>query len=204
MRKVHFFATYFEQKEKAHTLINSLLAQTADNWELTICSNGDASVNELGVTDKRINIKLTEENTGFWGALNRKEFIYSDALGDDDLLINTSVEDYYIPKLVEYINEFNQEFIYWDVAHHHFGYNTNFAVGQPRIKKMDWGGYAVKGSIAKSTQMGEFQSQNPDGTPRVGDYWKEFMGDGYFIEHMFAQHPTLQTIRIPKILFVKN
>jgi glycosyltransferase involved in cell wall biosynthesis len=204
MRKVHFFATYFEQKEKAHTLINALLAQTADNWELTICSNGDETVNELDITDKRINVKLTKENTGFWGALNRKEFIHSNALGNDDLLINTSVEDYYIPKLVEYINEFTQDFIYWDVAHHQFGYNTNFAIGQPRIKKMDWGGYAVKGSIAKSTQMGTVEIPQADGTVKSTDYWKEFMGDGYFVEHIFAQNPAMKTIRIPKILFIKN
>ena len=206
MKKVQFFATYYQQKEKANTLINSLMMQTADNWELVICSNADGSVNDLVITDPRITVKVTEENTGFWGALNRRDYIQNE-LEDDVLLINTSVEDYYIPKLVELINEHSdKDFIYWDFAHHHFGYNTNQAISQPRITKIDWGNFAIKSSIAKNVSIGSFEKVNPDNPNETFNisYWQEFMGDGFFVEHVFAQNLQLKSIRIPKILMVKN
>tara|TARA_R110000803_G_scaffold44486_3_gene94133 strand:- start:1051 stop:1671 length:621 start_codon:yes stop_codon:yes gene_type:complete len=206
MRKVQFFATYYQQKERVNTLINSLLMQTADNWELVICSNADDSINEVEITDPRITVKLTEENTGTWGALNRRDYIQNE-LEDGVLLINTSVEDYYIPKLVEFINEHqDRDFIYWDFSHHHFGYNTNHAISQPRINKMDWGNFAVTSEIAKTITMPDFQVPDPEDNTKmvVANYWKDFKGDGYFVEHVFGQHPDIKSIRIPKILFVKN
>lgn len=212
MRTVHFFATYFEQGNKALTLIQSLLSQTADNWKLTICSNGDESLLSfrdqfqfLWDGDDRITFKVTEENSGYWGALNRKAFIEND-LKDDELLVNTSVEDIYIPKTVEYINERKENFIYWDFSHHHFDYKTSMAIAQPRIKKIDWGSYAVLGEYAKSVKMLPLKRSNPKNPKETieEDPWQSFYGDGLFVEYLFMQMPFISNIRLPKILFIKN
>jgi hypothetical protein len=192
MNKIVVFATYYQQKEKAATLIEAMKAQIVPNWELIICSNGDPSVNELDVSDPRIKIKLTPENTGHWGALNRKKFI-EEELGDDDLLINTSVEDYYAPVLTGDINQLSQgyDFIHWDFSHHTFRYLTTHAMTQPRVSKIDWGSYAVKGKFAKNTKMSDKD-------------WTEYVADGLFVEHMVTQNPDMKIIRLPKILMIKN
>jgi hypothetical protein len=191
MRTVHFFATYYEQEHSSQTLIQSLLMQTADNWKLTICSNADDSVLNLNILDPRVNIILKGENTGFWGALNRRDFII-DSVGDNEMLINTSCEDYYIKTLVEEINKKDEDFVMWDHAHHHFKYNTISAVVQPKRNKIDWGSYAVKGSVAKQAAI------NTD-----IETWKEFTADGQFVENIM-QIDNLKVVRLPKILFVKN
>jgi len=205
MRTVHFFATYYEQHDKAYTLIQSLLSQTADNWKLTICSNADKSVYDLKIDDPRITIMCTETNTEFWGALNRKAFIDNQLL-DDELLINTSVEDYYIPKLVEYLNTRSEDFIMWDFSHHHFAYSTFFAITHPRVNKVDWGNFAIKGHYAKQVDMSNLPTVNPENRQEViyTDGWKNFRADGYFVEYTFRQFPQISNVRLPKILFVKN
>lgn len=204
MRTVHFFATYYEQEHTAMTLINSLLLQTADNWKLTICSNADKSVLNLDVSDPRVEIQLKKENSGFWGALNRKSFIENE-LKDDELLINTSCEDYYVKTLVEEINKRDEDFIMWDSAHHHFKYSTIAAMVQPRRNKIDWGSYAILGSCAKKVVMADITKTDPEtGQETKHDPWLEFTADGIFVEYTLLQQKDLKTIRLPKILFVKN
>lgn len=202
MRTVHFFATYYEQQDQAATLIQSLLCQTAQNWKLTICSNADNTlmmVEDIWGNDPRINFIIKDENSGHWGALNRKAFIEND-LKDDELLVNCSVEDYYVPKTVEFINSRSEDFIYWDFSHHQFGYETISSMVQPRIRHIDWGSYALLGNIAKSVNM--LPVKNNDGTE--SDAWISFFADGIFVEYLLDQTPHLTSVRIPKILFVKN
>ena len=143
MRTVHFFATYYEQEKSAPTLIQSLLMQTADNWKLTICSNADRTLmnieDQWGI-DPRVNFVIKDENTEFWGAKNRRDFYQT--VEDGTLVVMTSCEDYYVPKTVQYINERDEDFIYWDFSHHHFEHNTSFAISQPRMKKIDWDNFA--------------------------------------------------------------
>lgn len=227
-RTVHFFATYYEQGDKTLTLVQSLLSQTKDNWKLTICSNGDRSLlafrdkfGFLWAGDDRITFKVTDTNTGYWGALNRRDFIQSDELGDDEMLVNTSVEDYYVPKTVEFISwehtgkkangdeiwtPRDEDFIMWDFSHHHFGYNLNSCISQPRLKKIDWGNYALLGKIAKGVKMvpmplGERDKDNKD---ILENPWESFYGDGLFVEMIFQQFPNIANVRLPKVLFAKN
>ena len=209
MRTVHFFATYYQQKDVTLNLVQSLMTQTSDNWKLTICSNGDESLLEfkdifttIYGDDDRVLFKVTDENSGYWGALNRKAFIEND-LKDDELLVNCSVEDIYIPKTVEYINERKENFIYWDFTHHQFDYKTSFAICQLRAKKVDWGSYAILGEYAKSVKMLPHKATN-EGETIEQDSWTSFFADGLFVEYVFNQFSYISNIRIPKILFVKN
>lgn len=228
VRTVHFFATYFEQGTKALTLIQSLLSQTHDNWKLTICSNGDESLfvfrdqfRFLWAGDERITFKVTEKNTGYWGALNRRDFIQSDELKDDEMLINTSVEDYYVPRTVEFVSYAPQgknlkgqevfvprkeDFIMFDFTHHQFGYDLFHCMSQPRIKKIDWGNYALIGKIAKSVVMEPLPlgKKNEKGEDILEDPWQSFFGDGLFVENLFKQFPNITNVRLPKVLFAKN
>lgn len=256
--------------------------QTEGNWKLTVCSNADDSL--LAVRDKlggivggdeRIDFRVTETNTEFWGAKNRREFIKT--VEDGVMIVNTSSEDYYAPKTVEYINltmrvahmreaietkkivirgdramwcggeiqlqdntnvEFylafaskdprmekfwNQivedtpntkyyDFIYWDFSHHHFDYNTNFAIVQPRLRKIDWGSYAILSDVAKTIDLDSIPALDPRGEflrDEKGEVvmingWEQFMGDGFFVERVFKQHEDLKHVRLPKVLFVKN
>jgi hypothetical protein len=207
MRTVHFFATYYEQEQEAPTLINSLMRQTADNWKLTICSNADntlMNVQERYHTDPRIHYTILEENTGFWGAKNRRDFYQSVDL--DTMVVMTSVEDYYVPRTVEYINSRGEDFIYWDFTHHHFDYKTTFAISQPRMKKIDWGNFAILSDKAKEVNISELKNRNAEDPQKfdIIDGWEQFMGDGIFVEEVFKKFPEISNVRIPKILFAKN
>jgi hypothetical protein len=206
MRTVHFFATYYEQEKSAVTLIQSLLMQTADNWKLTICSNADntlLNVKEQWGFDPRITFIVKEKNSGFWGAPNRKWFI-NEVLEDDELIVNTSAEDYYAPKTVEFINSREEDFIMWDFTHHQFNYDVFHCISQPRVRKIDWGNYALLGKYAKQVDMQPIPRKNEQGEEYMENPWESFFGDGYFVEYLFRQHPEITNIRLPKVLFVKN
>jgi hypothetical protein len=192
MREVIIFATYYKQLEKCQTLIHSLKMQTNPNWKLIICSNGDASANDIVLDDERISVTITPTNTEFWGALNRKDYI-ENGLPDGVMLINTSVEDYYAPTLIQEVIECGEkaDFVHWDFSHHIFGYQTMYAITQPRISKMDWGSYSIRSEVAKKVVLAD-------------DMWKQYVADGIFVEELIKQVPNLKFIRIPKILMTKN
>jgi hypothetical protein len=204
MRTVHFFATYYQQEKQAITLIQSLLMQTEDNWKLTICSNADPTVNNIPITDDRINVVLKEENSEFWGAKNRRDF-YQEVDGGV-LVVMTSCEDYYVPKTVQYINERDEDFIYWDFSHHHFEHNTTYAISQPRLKKIDWGNFAILSDLSRGVSLDKLKTRDAENPQEMVEFngWEEFMGDGFFVEEVFKTHSDISNIRLPKILFCKN
>jgi hypothetical protein len=228
VRTIHFFATYYQQKDSALTLVQSLLRQTKDNWKLTICSNGDESIHEfesqygfIWKGDPRITIKKSEVNTQFWGALNRRDFIQSDELLPNEMLVNTSVEDYYVPQTVEFVSyklygklpngsdvyhPRTEQFVMWDFTHHHFGYNLASCISQPRLKKIDWGNYAILGEIAKNVKITPLPLGKRDENYNdiLENPWESFYGDGLFVEEVFKQFPNITNVRLPKVLFAKN
>lgn len=164
MREVIVFATYHNQLKESNTIIASMINQTADNWRLVICSNGDESANEIDTkSHPNIEIRIEKENSGFWGCKNREKFI-QEVANENAFLINTSVEDYYAPKLIECINMYSEhDFIFWDFSHHQFGYETKHANSTLKVGGIDWGNFAVKTDVIAKHGIPNTESYFADG-----------------------------------------
>lgn len=188
MAKFVIFATYYQQEKSAYTLINSLIQQTYEDWELVICSNGDESVHNLDILDSRIKVKVSKP-TGNWGCYNREEF--RKTLPPNSYLINTSVEDYYAPITLKEISKHKDDLIYWDFSHHHFGYDSTSTTSNLSISNIDWGNFAVKSEVASRVPISNCKSYEADG---------EWVLD--LKKYIISQRGN--TKKIDKVLFVKN
>jgi hypothetical protein len=177
---IKIFATYYKQEKELNVLLSALAVQSNQNFELTVCSNGDHTLPEGNY--ERI---VTEENTGFWGCLNRKNFIAS--LDDEDYVINTSVEDYYTPNMIAEVEECIKsgfEFIFWDVVHHHYKYT--YLRSMPMKNYIDWGNFCVKAKYIKQVEINH----------------ESFFADGETVEAIMELNP--KAGKINKVLMVKN
>ena len=181
---IKIVATYYQQQKEVWVLIHSLLNQTYKDWNLYICSNGDESVLQLPITDKRIHVEMFAP-TGFWGCYNR-EYMRT-RVEDEDYLINCSVEDYYAPTTLEEIAKRNEDFVWFDFSHHHFKYNSSSIESEPSVGAIDWGNFAVKGKVAKQVPIRNCES---------------YTADGEWVEDIMKLKLTKHKIK--KILFVKN
>lgn len=180
---IQIFATYYKQEKEANTLIQSLICQTYEDWQLHICSNGDDSINNLNITDSRITTSISEP-TEFWGCYNREEFRKQ---APDSYLINSSVEDYYAPKTLEYLSKRSEDLVYWDFTHHHFEYKSNAIESHPRVGNIDWGNFAVNGALARRVPIPNCES---------------YTADGEWVEALKRERITIH--KIDRVLFVKN
>lgn len=194
---ITFVATAFNEQFDYYTFIGSLLCQTNSNWKAIIYVNGsehaETAYNKcrqiLDYENKcvnKISFKYSENNTGHWGCLNRQDCI--DRLVDTEYIIQTSIQDYWMPNAVEEISKRKEDFIYWNSINHIVGYTTilNSSLG---IGGIDWGNFAVKTSIAKQIGI-----TKPDA----------HAADGIFVLEGISKNLIKTTYKIPLILTVHN
>lgn len=188
---ITFIATAYDETLKANTFINSLLLQTDEAWKCIIFADGGNSyIKDIveKLKDPRISYYESEKVKGCWGNANRKHAL--DWIVDTEFVIpGASIQDYYIPTLVQEINKYVKEydFVYYDCIHHSKDYDsldTSLRAGE-----IDWGSFALRTSIAKETDIIDFC--NP-------------LTDGYFVERCLEKHPNLKHIKIKKYLFIHN
>lgn len=189
---VTFIATCFNEYNYVYGFISSLLCQTNENWKCIIYQNGkNDEIRHLiqSFNDKRIKYLETEENNGYWGCFNRIDALNNHI--DTELVIQTSIQDYYIKTTVdEILNTFTiykSDIIYFDCLHNHFNYDILYT--QLQCGRIDWGCFAIKTSLAKKIGI---------------NHPKEFTADGLFIEDCKRLTPNLSSIKINKILHIHN
>jgi hypothetical protein len=146
---ITFVATAFEEKYESMAFIGSMLAQKDQRWKAIIYGNKHSveidNILQL-INDSRITYKVSETNTGFWGCYNRIEALNN--LVDTEYIVQTSIQDYYLPNAVSEILKRNEDFIYWNALHNHFEWEKLDAF--VKIGSIDWGCFAVKTEIAKN------------------------------------------------------
>lgn len=185
---ITFVATAYKESTESHIFICSLLLQTDPNWKCIIyCDGKNDYIRNLvnNFNDKRITLKESEENTGFWGHYNRK--LSLDEV-DTEFLIQTSIQDYYLPNMVAEINNCknNYDMILFDCLHNHFDYkilNT-----RPIRCQVDWGTCVIRTEIAKKVGINHPESN---------------ICDGLFVEECI-KHPSTRLFKIDKILTIHN
>lgn len=179
---VTFIATSYDEEFDPYVFIGSMLCQKNRNWKAIIYNNGPnpwlKSVVEESESpkfryhpwlkaviesfdDPRPIYKESAENTGGWGCYNRQDAI--DNLVDTEYIVQTSIQDYWLPSAVGAILEHSgKDFIYWDSINHLAGYGRVLH-SMPVIRYIDWGNFAIKTSIAKQVGIRDPEAYNADG-----------------------------------------
>lgn len=185
---VTFVAICYQETDEIYMFIGMLKCMKNPNWKAIIWHDGP---NEWmkGVVesfnDDRITYIQNEENKGSWGAYNRIESL---KIVDTEYIIQTTVQEYYMPITVNIIEEFSKyDLIYWPCVHHQFKYNILDPA--PVRTRMDWSNFALRTHIARKVGI---------------NYPTAFIGDGLFIEDVMKSNLVKKSIKIPKILNIKN
>jgi hypothetical protein len=185
---VTFVAISYQETNEIYMFIGMLLCQKNPNWKCIIYHDGPnewmkSVVEQFG--DSRITYIEAPENRGAWGAYNRIDGLQ---MVDTDYIIQTTVQEYYLPTTVdEIVNNNKNDLIYWPVIHHSFGYNILNA--EPVRNRMDWSNFALKTRIARKVGI---------------NYPEAYIGDGLFIEDVMRSGLVKQKIKLDKILNIKN
>src|SRR4051812_5913354 len=103
---VTFIAPAFNEKSEAYIFIGAMLCQSNPNWKAIIYHNGPNKWLRYFVdsfADPRFIYKESETNTGAWGTYNRIDALNN--LVDTEYIVQTSIQDYWLPNAVETIAE---------------------------------------------------------------------------------------------------
>jgi len=185
---ITFIATSHNETYSAYMFISSLKLQTKHNWKCIIYNDGPNDFIKNVVTqfnDNRITYYESDKPNGFWGHYSRQSAL---KYVDTEFLIQTSIQDYYIPTTVEEILNVSSfsDLILFNCLHNHFNYNVLNST--PKIDRVDWGCHAVRTKIAKSVGI-----QQPESSTC----------DGIFVENCL-KYSGLRYYKIEKILTTHN
>lgn len=186
---ITFVATAYKETYDAYQFISSLLLQTDGRWKCIIYCDGRNEYIEDAVkffNDDRISIFHSEEPKGCWGHHSRKYVL--DNMIDTEFVIQTSIQDYYLPIAVSEILPLTDryDFIMFNGLHNHTAYSMLDV--EPKQCRIDWGMFTIRTSIAKQNGINNLDSA---------------FCDGIFVEECFRNF-NLRTAKIFKILTIHN
>lgn len=190
---ITYIATAYNEVRHNRPFIESILNQTDSEWEAVIYHNGpNPEMREYieGYKDDRLVYMESDVNSGNWGTKNRQHGI---DLCDSDYIIQTSVQDYWLPQANEYINKCinsnnRPEIVYWNSINHVVG-PCLVLDGQLAWSKCDWGQFALKTWIAKKVGI------------QRGDV---YCGDWAFMEDVLKSGYIKNTVKINGVLTCHN
>lgn len=205
---VTFIAPSYQEEQDPYVFVGALLAQTNPNWKAIIYNNGPnprlrAFINEAEeprlkyvasqklmleqLADPRISYVESEVNTGAWGCYNRANALQS--MVDTEYVIQTSIQDYWLPNAVEEILKRNgADFIYWNSINHLAGYDRILET-MPVINYIDWGNFAVKTALARKVGI-----QHPEA----------YVADGLFVQDCIKSGLIHKPVKIHQVLTIHN
>jgi hypothetical protein len=185
---VTFVAISYREEWEPYMFIGMLKCLKNPRWKAIIWHDGPNEEMKKAVEsfkDDRIIFIQNDQNKGSWGCHNR---IASLDIVDTEYIIQTTVQEYYLPVLIDEIiaNKAN-DLIYWPCIHHSFGYNILNA--EPVRGQMDWSNFALKTHIAKKVGI---------------NYFTSYVADGLFIEDVIKSGLVKKKVKLNRILNIKN
>lgn len=187
--EVTFVLLAYQEQHDYLVSLGSLMCQTNRNWRAIVFHNGpNPELKEkiyATFPDARISYHETPENNGT-DTINR-EIAYK-SMVETEFTVSTSIQDYYLPRTVEYILKAAEEhdFIYWNSINHLWLENAMLDA-YPERRKMDWGNFAIRTSLARQVKM----------LHGIGSE------DGYFVEEV-VKVPGVRRWKIPALLTIHN
>jgi hypothetical protein len=196
MNKLHIIAVAYERTVPLRILIDSFIVQTCPDWILYVVYDGIAPKHIIDILklyrdDKRIILFESEKRMGNFGHPNRASMLQNIKGNNDDFVLITNDDNYYVPKFVEYflysVNE-NIGMVYCNTLHSYYAYDVHVSV--IKEKYIDMGCFMVRFDIAQQTGFNHYNHS----------------ADGLYAEECEAncKRKGLQTRYIPKALFIHN
>ena len=196
--KFSFIIPCWEQTHLLKCLLQSIVCQTYDNWEVILVHDGANPHHEMRLNefliDKRFKYISTPQRYGFWGHMGRS---LGTNFSTGEWIIHSNDDNYFVPiMLEEIVNAINNNpevnFVYWDMIlgkyHNQHSHNKkDYGHFVPRIQHsyIDWGQFTTKKSIISKHSI----------------QCKEAAADGDLVESMKHE---LNPFYIDKVLFVHN
>lgn len=182
-----FIATAYKETNEVIIFVNSLLLQTNSNWKLIIyCDEPNNFIENYinSLNDNRIKLFKNDVAKGYWGHYNRIEALN---IVDTEFVIQTSVQDYYIPTTVqELINFSSFDLVYYNAIHNHLNYTV---LDSELVRcKIDWGSFMIRTRIGKEVGI---------------KYPQSSICDGIYVEDLI-KYNKIRIYKINKILTVHN
>ena len=176
--------------------VDSILNQTNKNWYAEIRHNGGSTQYWKEVMD-RVPVDVAKESklvwkqssvdTGNWGTANRQQAIDECTT---DYIIQTSVQDYWLPQAVQFILEgleSKPDILVWNSINHLVG-KCQVLDAKLEWSKLDWGNFALKTSIAKQIPIRQ----------------TEYCADWLFVNDCIQKELIKTAKKLPYILTVHN
>lgn len=190
---IKIIAVTYGHDREVDIFLNSLILQTSDEWELWLVHDGipPKSLRDKMVKfnhDRRIHFEWSSQRVGAWGHSNRGKWLQKIKATDEDYVLLTNADNYYVPRFIEtmLIQTIRNRvgFIYCDTIHSHLGYK--YHISTPCEGGIDMGAFIVRADIAKS----------------VGFCWTHFSADGRYADE--CAKVSGDTIHVHMGLFVHN
>ena len=153
---LQIIAVTYDQNHELKCFIESILAQTEENWRLLVIHDGPSvefgKIMEPYLKDPRIDCMLTSKRYNDWGHSLRKLGI--EKLGDSEYTLTTNCDNYYAPVFVHEMCCRNADLVYCDLIHNHRGYT--FMDSKLERRHIDCGNVVVRTGLVKKVGWNHF------------------------------------------------
>jgi hypothetical protein len=186
MIDLEIIAVTYKQGFLLRAFVDSILAQTNENWKLHLVHDGPWEMKEAtfySMLDERITISSSPMRYADWGHSLRARTIPN--LDNSRYTLITNGDNYYTPVFIREMTKYEEDLIYCDFIHSHQEYRRMFETHLV-ISQIDCGALIVKTDIVK----------------RIGWNYRNFAADWEFVREVMELNPT--TRKVEKTLFVHN
>jgi len=194
--KLIVISVAYERPIPLRILIDCFIIQTDQRWKLSVIYDGPVpkdvqKVMDLYAKNDKIVFYRSKERLGNYGHPNRKQVLDRLPGDDDDYVLMTNDDNYYVPVYIEsMLSKCNNGvgIVSCNTVHSHFQYKVHESL--LKCGRIDMGAFIVRYPIAKE----------------VGFNHIDFAADGHYAEECAeaCRLNRLQTIHIPKPLFIHN
>ena len=193
---VDIIAVTYGQNEILKCFINSIRAQTSNNWRLVIIHDGQNPILHKDLKDNgylssnRITFIEHPVRTENYGHLLRK-WSLENVIKNEYVLL-TNGDNYYTPNMIEEVSKRREDVIYFDLVHSHKTKHNNnkstygYMDSEMVCSRVDMGNVVIKSELSK----------------KVGFNSTDFAADWIYFNEVLELSPTI--FKINKVLFVHN
>ena len=174
-------------------MINCFRVQSDPKWEMHIVHDGPApqEIRDILPEDPRIVFYETSQRVKNYGHPNRRMMLNDIQASNDDFVLITNDDNYYVPEYVRYMRAEAKPgvgIVYHDCLHNYYSYDILKAKMQTNY--IDMGSFIVRADVAKT----------------VGFTSNAFHADGIYAEACagYCNSHNLAIKYIPKAIFIHN
>lgn len=182
-------AVTYGHNHELRCFVEGMLAQSVKEWRLTILHDGPSpefiKIMNSYWTEDRIEYSCTPERHNNWGHTLRRIGIKI-SLGDSKYTLITNADDYFAPVFVKEMCCGDEDLVYCDCSHHHWGY-------QAKSSMLRKGAIDISCCVVKTEIVRE-----------VGWNSTVYHADWLFLKDVMKARPDLTTRHVDKVLVMKN